>query len=175
MTCIVRQIVEITMNRSNSFHGQFASGENSAAVFEFVPCQSYGCSNDEYHCRDCVVGTKTPGPCASISELAGSYVLIWNLWFIYACIVHVYTGTIQAHMHLHWNAYAVHMSVCVCMVHICMYTPVYVCMCICYTYMHICIYLYISVLVWTYLYCMYMYESSQCLCWHAVDFRCIRV
>jgi hypothetical protein len=36
MWCVVRQIVEISMHRSNSFHGQFASGKNTFTVFEFV-------------------------------------------------------------------------------------------------------------------------------------------
>jgi hypothetical protein len=66
-----------------------------------------------------------------ISEPASSYRFILNLCFISACVVLIYTSTIQAHMNLLQNAcvvYILYLHVCV---HMCMYQSVCVCMCIC--------------------------------------------
>jgi hypothetical protein len=120
-----------------------------------------------------------------VSERASSYVFISNLGFIYACILLIYTNTIQACMDLPQNSYVVHilyLHVCVymCMyrlyvfacaiyiyipAYICLYVPVllvYVCICVgiykhMYVYVYVCICMYQPVSACMAYMCMYLH------------------
>ncbi len=96
-----------------------------------------------------------------ISEPAGSYALMWNLWFLYACIVHVYTGTILC---MYIQAQYRHISICTEMhiLFICLYVYVWFIYVSIHLYMSVCAYV-IPICIYVYI-CTYVYVYACIVC-----------